>query len=156
MNAKTTPTRTIDEMRAEMEALRTALADAEAAAVREAQAAAWDGITPVLEAVQAAVANRDAAATATATQDLSTFVKSAFGTRRTGNGTPRTPREGDLADLIPAYLAEHPDSTPGTIGRDLGRSAGAVSAAIQRPTTGLVAKGTVIETSPKPRRYALA
>jgi DNA-binding transcriptional MocR family regulator len=70
----------------------------------------------------------------------------------TGGG-PRL-RPGALRALVHAWLAERPgqEFTPTRIGKELGRSAGAVGNALATMTD----HGEVVQTSRKPRRYALA
>jgi hypothetical protein len=59
-----------------------------------------------------------------------------------------------LRALVHGWLAERPgqEFTPARIGKELGRSAGAVGNALATMTD----QGEVIQTSSKPRRYALA
>ncbi len=63
-------------------------------------------------------------------------------------------RPGALRDLVHAWLAERPgeEFTPTRIGKELGRSAGAVGNALVT----LTEQGKTIQTSAKPRRYTLA
>jgi hypothetical protein len=63
-------------------------------------------------------------------------------------------RPGALRSLIHDWLAERPGQqfTPTRIGKELGRSAGAVGNALATMTD----QGEVVQTSHKPRRYALA
>ncbi len=70
----------------------------------------------------------------------------------TGGGARLRP--GALRDLVYAWLAERPgqEFTPTRIGKELGRSAGAVGNALATMTD----QGEVVQTSSKPRRYALA
>ncbi|SRR6266508_392970 len=68
-------------------------------------------------------------------------------------GGPRL-RPGALRALVHAWLAERPgqEFTPTRIGKELGRSAGAVGNALATMTD----HGEVVQTSRKPRRYVLA
>ena len=61
---------------------------------------------------------------------------------------------GKLREMVLDHLREHPDEefTPFVLGRHLGHSSGAVANACDR----LVADGTVLETSQKPRRFRFA
>jgi hypothetical protein len=63
-------------------------------------------------------------------------------------------RPGALRSLIHGWLAERPgqEFTPTRIGKELGRSAGAVGNALATMTD----QGEVVQTSSKPRRYAIA
>jgi len=62
-------------------------------------------------------------------------------------------RQGELRSLIRAFLAERPgqELTPTRIGKELGRSAGAVGNALATMTDA----GEVTQTSAKPRRYMI-
>jgi DNA-binding MarR family transcriptional regulator len=70
-----------------------------------------------------------------------------------GGGGPRL-RPGALRSLIHGWLAERPgqEFTPTRIGKELGRSAGAVGNALAT----MIDQGEVVQTSRKPRRYAIA
>jgi hypothetical protein len=70
----------------------------------------------------------------------------------TGGGVRLRP--GALRSLIHGWLAERPgqEFTPTRIGKELGRSAGAVGNALATMTD----QGEVVQTSSKPRRYAIA
>ena len=72
---------------------------------------------------------------------------------RAGGSGPRL-RYGALRALVHAWLAERPgqEFTPTRIGKELGRSAGAVGNALATMTD----QGEVTQTSSKPRMYALA
>lgn len=63
-------------------------------------------------------------------------------------------RPGELRALVHAWLAERPgqEFTPTKIGKELGRSAGAVGNALATMTDA----GEVTQTSAKPRKYMLA
>jgi len=63
-------------------------------------------------------------------------------------------RPGELRALVHAFLAERPgqELTPTKIGKELGRSAGAVGNALATMTDA----GEVTQTSTKPRRYMVA
>jgi hypothetical protein len=63
-------------------------------------------------------------------------------------------RPGALRTLVHDWLAQRPgqEFTPTNIGKELGRSAGAVGNALASMTD----QGEVIQTSQKPRRYAIA
>jgi MarR family len=63
-------------------------------------------------------------------------------------------RPGALRALVHAWLAERPgqEFTPTRIGKELGRSAGAVGNALATMTD----HGEVVQTSGRPRRYAIA
>jgi hypothetical protein len=63
-------------------------------------------------------------------------------------------RPGALRSLVHGWLAERPgqEFTPTRIGKKLGRSTGAVGNALATMTD----QGEVVQTSRKPRRYALA
>jgi predicted transcriptional regulator len=63
-------------------------------------------------------------------------------------------RPGALLGMVEDYLREHAGEEfgPTTIGRDLGRSSGAVSNALER----LVSAGYAVQTKDRPKRYALA
>jgi nitric oxide reductase NorQ protein len=83
------------------------------------------------------------------------------GTEATVKGSPEAAppsaqrlRPGALRALIHAWLAERPgqDFTPTRISKELGRSAGAVGNALATMSD----QGEVIQTSRKPRRYAIA
>jgi hypothetical protein len=69
-----------------------------------------------------------------------------------GSGTRLRP--GALRSLVHAWLAERPgqEFSPTRIGKELGRSAGAVGNALATMTD----QGEVVQTSRKPRRYAIA
>jgi hypothetical protein len=70
-----------------------------------------------------------------------------------GTSSPRL-RPGALRALVHAWLAERPSQefTPTMIGKELGRSAGAVGNALATMTD----QGEVVQISRKPRRYAIA
>ena len=70
-----------------------------------------------------------------------------------GGGKARLPG-GRLREMVLDHLRSHPaeDLTPFVIGRELGRSSGAVANACER----LTADGAILETSQKPRRFRLA
>jgi DNA-binding MarR family transcriptional regulator len=63
-------------------------------------------------------------------------------------------RPGELRALVHAFMAERPgqELTPTKIGKELGRSAGAVGNALATMTDA----GEVTQTSTKPRKYTLA
>jgi DNA-binding transcriptional MocR family regulator len=63
-------------------------------------------------------------------------------------------RPGELRALVHAFLAERPgqELTPTKIGKELGRSAGAVGNALASMTDA----GEVVQTSAKPRKYVAA
>jgi DNA-binding IclR family transcriptional regulator len=71
-----------------------------------------------------------------------------------GQATGGRLRAGALRSLVHDWLAERPDQefTPTRIGKELGRSAGAVGNALATMTD----QGDVAQTSHKPRRYAIA
>jgi predicted transcriptional regulator len=70
--------------------------------------------------------------------------------------TGRSPRlaPGALHGMVEDYLRDHPDEEfgPTKIGRELGRSTGAVGNALER----LVTSGYAVRTKDRPKRYALA
>jgi DNA-binding transcriptional ArsR family regulator len=70
-----------------------------------------------------------------------------------GGGEARLPG-GRLREMVLDHLRSHPDEefTPFVIGRELGRSSGAVANACDR----LLAEGASLETSQKPRRFRFA
>jgi len=74
---------------------------------------------------------------------------------RPEGGATNSPRlrPGALRTLVHAWLAERPgqEFTPTKIGKELGRSAGAVSNALATMNDA----GEVIQTSQKPRRYSI-
>jgi len=72
------------------------------------------------------------------------------GRPRTASGRPRSPR-GELRSMVEAHLAAHPGAafTPHEVGRVLGRSAGAVSNALDR----LVELGRAELVCERPRRF---
>jgi hypothetical protein len=88
---------------------------------------------------------------AVATSHLASNARQPAG-EATGGG-PRL-RPGALRALVHDWLAERPGQkfTPTRIGKELGRSAGAVGNALATMTD----HGEVVQTSRKPRRYALA
>ena len=69
--------------------------------------------------------------------------------RVTGIGSARP--AGELRTSVAGFLAEHPyqDWSPAQIAKALDRSGGATANALER----LVAEGTAVQTSPRPRRY---
>ena len=69
------------------------------------------------------------------------------------SSSPRL-RPGELRALVHAFMAERPgqELTPTKIGKELGRSAGAVGNALATMTDA----GEVTQTSTKPRKYTLA
>jgi hypothetical protein len=97
----------------------------------------------------AALAGTDAACAA-ATRARRLLKATVTGRRPRGTGGAAA-RPGQLRDLVQAHLGAHPDAefTPHAIGRDLGRSSGAVANALDR----LTALGHAQLTSDKPRRY---
>jgi hypothetical protein len=97
----------------------------------------------------AALAGTDAVCAA-ATRARRLLKAGATGRRPRGLAGPAA-RPGQLRDLVQAHLGAHPDAefTPRVIGRDLGRSSGAVANAMDR----LTALGYAQLTSDKPRRY---
>ncbi|HEV8650564.1 MAG TPA: MarR family transcriptional regulator [Actinomycetes bacterium] len=108
---------------------------------------------PSAEAVPPATGTPDtgeADATAATTQSAPDADRPPGGA--TGSG-PRL-RPGALRALVHAWLAERPgqEFTPTRIGKELGRSAGAVGNALATMTD----QGEVTQTSSKPRMYALA
>ncbi len=80
----------------------------------------------------------------------------ALDAERPEGGATNSPRlrPGALRALVHAWLAERPgqEFTPTRIGKELGRSAGAVGNALAT----MADQGEVIQTSQKPRRYAIA
>lgn len=59
---------------------------------------------------------------------------------------------GQLRDLVLAHLRRHPQEfSPTALSHTLGRSAGAISNALVK----LAATGAVVQTSERPRRYAI-
>jgi hypothetical protein len=100
---------------------------------------------PVAGALDPAPA--EAAATSHTTSDARQPTSEATG------GGPRL-RPGALRALIHDWLAERPgqEFTPTRIGKELGRSAGAVGNALATMTD----QGEVVQTNRKPRRYAIA
>jgi len=72
------------------------------------------------------------------------------GRPRTTSGRPRSPR-GELRSMVEAHLAAHPGAvfTPHEVGRVLGRSAGAVSNALDR----LAEMGRAELVCERPRRF---
>jgi DNA-binding MarR family transcriptional regulator len=74
-------------------------------------------------------------------------------TQATGKDSGQRLRPGGLRALVHAWLAERPgqEFTPTKIGKELGRSAGAVGNALATMTDA----GEVTQTSTKPRKYML-
>jgi DNA-binding transcriptional ArsR family regulator len=108
------------------------------------------GGAPSGEALSPATGTSDADATAATTQsapdaDLSPGEATSSSARL---------RPGALRSLVQAWLAERPGQafTPTRIGKELGRSAGAVGNALAAMTD----QGEVVQTSQKPRMYAIA
>ncbi|HEV8165126.1 MAG TPA: MarR family transcriptional regulator [Actinomycetota bacterium] len=108
--------------------------------------------TPSAEAVPPVAGTSDtgeAEATAAAAPDAT---QPSGKSKDSGSG-PRL-RPGALRSLVHGWLAERPgqEFTPTRIGKELGRSAGAVGNALATMTD----QGEVVQTSRKPRMYALA
>jgi hypothetical protein len=119
---------------------------------------AYTAVETHSQAVSYAVANRDAAAVATTTHELSQFVRAQFGTARrastpTGNGNGGT-RPGGLRDLVLETLNTSPSTeyTGAEMGKVLGRSSGACANALEK----LAEMGEAVQTSDKPRRFRKA
>jgi hypothetical protein len=119
---------------------------AESAAETPAEAPGGDALSPAAGTPD----NGEAEATAATTPSTPDADRPTGGS--TGSGSRL--RRGALRDLVHAWLAERPgqEFTPTRIGKELGRSAGAVGNALATMTD----QGEVIQTSLKPRRYALA
>jgi MarR family len=90
---------------------------------------------------------------AEATVDATPDATKPTGKDKDSGSGPRL-RPGALRDLVHTWLAERPgqEFTPTRIGKELGRSAGAVGNALATMTD----QGEVVQTSSKPRRYAIA
>jgi hypothetical protein len=75
-------------------------------------------------------------------------------TKATGKDSGQRLRPGGLRALVHAWLADRPgqEFTPTRIGKELGRSAGAVGNAL----TTMTDAGEVTQTSTKPRKYMVA
>ena len=158
MAASKTPT--ASDLKAQLDALQAQYAEAQRAETEAQQAQRFEAITEHMTMVSQAVEARDPQAVRESVASLATFTKANFGATRkasTGNGTTeRASHDGPpLRDLIKKYLEEHDGpQTAGTIGRDLNRSPGGITAALDRPETGMVAKAeAVLVPDSKPRAY---
>ncbi|WP_432850640.1 hypothetical protein ACQPXB_08460 [Amycolatopsis sp. CA-161197] len=124
----------------------TATDSAEDAAVPPADADAENsGVTPVPGAAAGEPVG-EAAETGPSTVDLPAVAETAS---TDGDRLPK----GGLRALVEEYLTDHPGGSfgPAKIGRDLGRSGGAVNNALEK----LVADGYAIKTCEAPKRFTI-